>query len=60
MTNLSFKMFKRIRFLRSGKCSKTTVESTFATQKGKVCSSWIDCSVFDWKYPFWVNLVQKL
>ena len=60
MTNLSFKMFKRMRFLRSWKCSKTTVESTYTTQKGKVCSSWTDFSVFDWKYPFWLNLVLKL
>ena len=60
MTNLSFKVFKRMRFLRSWKCSKTTVESTFTTQKGKVSISWTDCSVSDWKYPFWVNLVQKL
>ena len=42
-------MFKIMRFLRSLKCSKTTIELMFTT-----------CSVFDWKYPFWVNLVRKL
>ena len=30
------------------------------TQKANACSPWTVCSVFDWKYPFWVNLVQKL
>ena len=53
-------MFKIMRFLRSSKCLKTTVELTFTTQKANACSPWTACSVFDWKYPFWVNLVQKL
>ena len=30
------------------------------TQKASACSTWTVCSVFDWKYLFWVNLVQKL
>ena len=59
ITNFSFKMFKIMRSLRSSKCSKTTVELTFTIQKADTCSSWIACSVFDWKYLFWVNLVQK-
>ena len=58
ITNFSFKMFK-MRFLRSSKYSKTTVELTFTTQKANTCSPWTDCSVFEWKYPFWVNLIQK-
>ena len=60
ITNFSPKMFKITRFLRSSKCSKTTVELTFTTQKANTCSPWTACSVFDWKYPFWVHLVQKL
>ena len=47
-----------MRFLRSSKCSKTTVELTFTTQKVNACSPWIACSVFDWKYPFGLNLVK--
>ena len=58
ITNFSFKMFKMIRFLRSSKCSKATVTLTFNITNA--CSPWTTCSVFDWKYPFWVNLVQKL
>ena len=53
-------MFKILRFLRSSKCSKTTVELTFTTQKANACSPWTGCSVFGWKYHFWVNLVQKI
>ena len=49
-----------MRFLRSSKCLKATIELTFATQKANACSPWTDCSVFDWEYTFWVNLVQKL
>ena len=49
-----------MRSLRSSKCLKTTVELTFTTQKANACSPWTACSVFDWKYLFWVNLVQKL
>ena len=60
ITNFSFKMFKIMRSLRSSKCLKTTVELTFTTQKANACSPWTACSVFDWKYLFWVNLVQKL
>ena len=55
-----FQNVKIMRFLRSSKCSKTTVELTFTTQKASACSPWTACSVFDWKYPFWVNWVQKL
>ena len=58
--NFSFKMFKIMRFLRFSKFSKTTVELTFTTQKANACSPWIAYSAFDWKYLFWVNLVQKL
>ena len=53
-------MFKIMRSLRSSKCLKTTVELTFTTQKANACSPWTACSVFNWKYLFWVNLVQKL
>ena len=60
ITNFSFKMFKIFRSLRSSVCLKTTVELTFTTQKANSCSSWTACSVFDWKYLFQVNLVQKL
>ena len=60
ITNFSFKIFKIMRFLRSSKCSKTSAELTFTAQKANACSPWTACSVFDWKYPFWANLVQKL
>ena len=60
ITNFSFKMFKRMRSLRSSKCLKTTVELTFTTQKANAFSHWTACSVFKSKYLFWVNLVQKL
>ena len=53
-------MFTIMRSLRSSKCLRTTVESTFTTKKTKACSSSTASSVFDWKYFFWVNLVQKL
>ena len=46
--------------LRSSKRLKTTVELRFTTQKANADSPWTACSVFDWKYIFWVNLVQKL
>ena len=52
MINFSFKMFKIMRSLRSSKCLKTTVELMFTTQKGKVCSSWNACYVFNWQYFF--------
>ena len=60
VTNSSFKMLKRMRFLRSSKCSKTTVELKFTKQKANACSPWTSCSVFDWKYPFWEKFGQKL
>ena len=53
-------MFKTMRFLRPSKCSKATVELRFTSQKANACSPWSACSAFDWKYSFWVNLVQKL
>ena len=53
-------MFKKMRSLRSSKCLKTTIELTFTTQNANACSLWTVCSIFDWKYLFWVNLVQKL
>ena len=59
ITNFSFKMFKITRFLRYSKYSKTAVELTFTVQKANVRSPWTACSVSNWKYPFWVNLVQK-
>ena len=36
-----------MRYLRSSKCLKTTVELTFTTQKANTCSPWTACSVFD-------------
>ena len=50
---------KKMRSLRSSKCLKT-VELTFTAQKLNTCSPWTACSLFDWKYLFWVNLIQKL
>ena len=52
-------MFKIMRYLRSSKCLKTAVELTFTTQKANAFSPWTACSVFDWKYLFWVNWIQK-
>ena len=49
-----------MRSLRSSKCLKTTVDLTFTSQKANPCSLWTACSVFNWKYLFGVNLVQKL
>ena len=46
-----------MKFLKSSKCSKTTVELTFTVQETNACSPWTAYSVSDWKYPFWVNLV---
>ena len=57
ITNFSSKIIK---IMRSSKCLKTTVELTFTAQKAKACSPWTACSVFNWKFLFWVNLVQKL
>ena len=48
-----------MRSLRSSKCLKTAVELTFTTQKANAFSPWTACSVFDWKYLFWVNWIQK-
>ena len=59
ITNSSFKIFKMMRFLRYSKCSKTIVELTFTAQKPSACNPWTACFAFDWKYTFWVNLVQK-
>ena len=53
-------MIKIMRFLRSLKYSKTSIELKFTTQKAETCSPWTACSVFDWKYRFLVKLVQKL
>ena len=58
--DFSFKLFRIMRFLRSLKCLKTTVELTFTKQKENACSPTTACSVFQWKYPFWVNLVLRL
>ena len=38
---------------------KTTVELMLTTQEANACNPWAACSVFDWKYLFWANLVQK-
>ena len=59
ITNFYLKMFKIMRSLRSAKCLKTRAELKFTTQKANTCSSFTACSVFYWKYLFWVNLVQK-
>ena len=59
ITNFSFKMFKIIRSLRSSKCSKTTVELPFTTQKANARSPWIACSVFNRKYLFWGKFGPK-
>ena len=40
--------------------SKNSVELTLTKQKAKVCRPWTFYFVFDLKYLFWVNLVQKL
>ena len=53
-------MFKIMRPLRSSKCLKTPVELTFTTEKTNACNPWTACSVFDWEYLFWVNLVRNL
>ena len=59
-THFSFKMFKIMRSLRSSESLKTTTELTFTTQIANTFSPWTACFVFNWKYLFWVNLVQKL
>ena len=59
ITNFPFKMFKIMRSLRSSKCLEATFELTFTTQKASDFSPWTACSVFNWKYFFGVNLVQK-
>ena len=55
-----FQTVQNNEILRSSECSKTTVELTFTTLKVNAFSSWTACSVFDWKYHFWINLIQKL
>ena len=57
---LTWLMSKIMRSLRSSKCLKTTVELTLTTEKANACSRWTACSVFNWKYFYWVNLVWKL
>ena len=52
ITNICFKIFKIMRFLRSLKCPKTTVKLRFTKQKASSCISWTASSVFDWKYSF--------
>ena len=50
---LTLLMFKIMKFLRSSKCLKTTVELTFTTQKANTRSSWTACSALNWTYmPF--------
>ena len=57
---LTLLMFKILRSFRSSKCLKATAELTFTTQKANGFSPWTACSIFNWKYLFWVNLVQKI
>ena len=45
--NFSFRVFKIMRSLTSSKCLKTTVQSTFTTQKANARSPWTACSVFN-------------
>ena len=47
-------------FFNFSKYSKATVELTLTAKIASACSPCTACSVLDWKYPFWVNLVQKL
>ena len=49
-----------MRSLRSSKRLKTTVQLTFTIQEANVCRPWTFSFTFNWKYLFWVNLVQKL
>ena len=37
---------------------KNNRQLTFTTQKANAWSPWTACSVFDWKYPFHVNLIK--
>ena len=61
ITITSFNFFNcPVKSLRSSKCLKTTVECNVYTQKANTCSPWTACPLFDWKYLFWVNLIQKL
>ena len=60
INNFSFRMFKIMRSLTSSKCLKTTVHLTFTTQKANARSPWTACSVFNWKYLFWVNFLPRL
>ena len=47
INNFSFRVFKIMRSLTSSKCLKTTVQSTFTTQKANARSPWTACSVFN-------------
>ena len=58
-TNITYVFNKQHAILRSSKCLKTTVKLTPTTQRANAISSWTACLVFDWKFLFWVNLVQK-
>ena len=55
-----FQNVQKMRSSISSKCLKTTAKLTFTTQKANASSPWTACSVFNWRYLFWVNLVQKL
>ena len=56
-----FQNVQIMRSMRSSKYLKTTVELMFTTQKAYAAfSPRTACSVFHWKYLFWVNLAQKL
>ena len=41
-----------MKFFRSSKRPKTTIELTFSTQKASACSPWSASLLFDWKYHF--------
>ena len=60
ITNFSFKMFKIMRFLRSSKCSKTTVELTLTTKKQMLVVLDLTVLFSTGNNFFCVNLVQKL
>ena len=53
------KIFKIFRMFKAT-VELTFLELTFTTQKANTFSPCTGCFVFNWKYLFWVNLVQKL
>ena len=55
-----FQFFQNNELFEIFKMFKKAVELTFTIQKANVCSPWTACSVLNWKFFFWINLVQKL